>query len=67
MMNRPVDRVKFIKDLSNFVKSHNTEIGRRHGLTDVQLATIMEDQDRANKDLCAQIYDFLRLEGYIDG
>ena len=67
MMNRPVDRAEFIKALSAFVKSHNTELGMRHGLTDDQLNLIMESQDRANKDLCAQIYDFLRLEGFIDG
>lgn len=66
-MNRPVDRVKFVKALSEFVKQHNAEIGMRHGLTENQISAIMEDQDRANKDLCAQIYDFLRLEGYIDG
>jgi hypothetical protein len=67
MMNRPIDRVKFVKALSDFVKQHNKEIGMRHGLTEGQLAAIMEDQDRANKELCAQIYDFLRLEGFIDG
>jgi hypothetical protein len=55
MMNRPVDRAEFIKALSAFVKSHNTELGMRHGLTDDQLNLIMESQDRANKDLCAQI------------
>lgn len=66
-MNRPVDRVEFVKALSEFVKLHNSEIGMRHGLTENQISAIMEDQDRANKDLCAQIYDFLRLEGYIDG
>lgn len=66
-MNRPVDRVEFVKALSEYVKQHNTEIGMRHGLTSEQLSSIMEDQDRANKELCAQIYDFLRLEGYIDG
>lgn len=66
-MNRPVDRVEFVKALSQYVKQHNTEIGMRHGLTQEQLSSIMEDQDRANKELCAQIYDFLRLEGYIDG
>jgi hypothetical protein len=67
MMNRPIDRVNFVKALSDFVKQHNKEIGTRHGLTEGQLAAIMEDQDRANKELCAQIYDFLRLEGFIDG
>lgn len=66
-MNRPVDRVEFVKALSQYVKQHNSEIGMRHGLTKEQVKTIMEDQDRANKELCAQIYDFLRLEGYIDG
>lgn len=66
-MNRPVDRVEFVKALSSFVKQHNSEIGMRHGLTEDQISAIMEDQDRANKELCAQIYDFLRLEGYIDG
>tara|TARA_B110000503_G_C6859239_1_gene294098 strand:- start:405 stop:605 length:201 start_codon:yes stop_codon:yes gene_type:complete len=66
-MNRPVDRVEFVRTLSEYIKDHNAEIGIKHGLSKSQVAAIMEDQDRANKDLCAQIYDFLRLEGYIDG
>ena len=66
-MNRPVDRVEFVKALSEYVKQHNADIGMRHGLTEKQVNDIMKDQDRANKELCAQIYDFLRLEGYIDG
>lgn len=66
-MNRPVDRVEFVKKLSEYVKQHNSEIGMRHGLSEEQLSSIMDHQDKANKELCAQIYDFLRLEGYIDG
>ena len=66
-MNRPINKVEFVAKLHNFITQHNSEIGMRHGLTDSQIHMIMENQKKENLVLCGHIYDFLRLEGYIDG
>jgi len=66
-MNRPVSKAEFVAKLHDFIIKHNAEIGFRHGLTKVQIESIMSEQKKANMQLCQHIYDFLRLEGYVDG
>jgi hypothetical protein len=66
-MNRPIDKQMFVAKLHDFIMQHNTEIGMQHGLTDDQVISILENHKKDNMILCSHIYDFLRLEGYIDG
>jgi hypothetical protein len=66
MVTRKVNKDDFVDRLSHFIISHNSEIGMRHGLTEDQVSFIMEQNIKSNKQLCEHIYDFLRLEGYIE-
>jgi hypothetical protein len=66
-MNRPVNKAEFVQKLHYFIMSHNKDIGAKHGLSDQQLNSIMDQQKRDNMLLCEHVYDFLRLEGYVDG
>jgi len=45
---------------------HNKEIGKASGMPEDQLEQIMEANAPANKLLCEHIYDWLKVEGYIE-
>lgn len=67
MVTRAVTKDVFVDKLHNWVMQYNAEIGRAAGLTEEQVQAIMESQAVENKKLCGHIYDFLKLEGYVDG
>lgn len=66
MVTRKTNKAEFVEALHNFIMSHNQDLGMRHGLTEDQVSTIMENQKKDNEKLCQHVYDFLLLEGYID-
>ena len=67
MVTRAVSKDVFVDKLHNWIMQYNAEIGRTSGLAEDQVKAIMESQASANKTLCGHLYDFLRLEGIIDG
>ena len=67
MVTRAVSKNVFVDKLHDWIMKYNAEIGRSSGLTEDQVEAIMESQAAQNKLLCGHLYDFLRLEGIIDG
>lgn len=67
MVTRAVAKDVFVSKLHNWIMQYNSEIGLQAGLTEEQVKSIMDLQADENKKLCGHIYDFLRLEGMIDG
>lgn len=45
---------------------HNREIGKASGMPDNELDAIMEKNASANRLLCEHIYDWLKVEGYVE-
>ena len=66
MVTRQANKDTFSDSLHNFIMQHNKDIGVRAGMPENQVEAILEDQQRANKVLCEHIYDWLKVEGYIE-
>lgn len=67
MVTRAVAKDVFVSKLHDWIMQYNAEIGLQSGLTEEQVKAIMATQAVENEKLCGHIYDFLRLEGMIDG
>lgn len=66
MVTRRPNKSEFVDSLHDFILQHNSDLGLRHGLSEDEVAQIMEQQAQTNKILCGHIYDFLVLEGYVE-
>jgi hypothetical protein len=66
MVSRKVSKDVFVEELHNWIKQYSQDRGIRAGLPADQVKAIVDEQDRESKILCGHIYDFLRLEQYIE-
>lgn len=66
MATRAVAKDVFVEKLHDWIMQYNREIGVNSGLPEDQLDAILEEQVPHNKQLCGHLYDFLKLEGYIE-
>jgi len=67
MVTRAVSKDVFVNKLHNWIMQHNREVGLQQGFPEDQVDLVLESQRAGNETLCGHIYDFLKLEGYIDG
>ena len=66
MVTRPTNKEQLVDGLHTYIMLHNKEIGKASGMPEDQLDQIMEANAPANKLLCEHIYDWLKVEGYIE-
>jgi hypothetical protein len=66
MVSRKASKDVFVEELHNWIKQYSQDRGIRAGLPADQVKAIVDEQDRESKILCGHIYDFLRLEQYIE-
>jgi len=66
MVSRKVSKDVFVQQLHDWVKQYNQDRGIRAGLPQETVKAFVDQQDHDSKVLCGHIYDFLRLEQYIE-
>ena len=66
MVTKKTNKDEVVNGLHNFIMLHNKEIGKASGMPEDKLDAIMEANTPANRLLCGHIYDWLKLEGYIE-
>lgn len=66
MVSRRVSKDEFVEKLHDWIKQYSEDRGLRAGLPEDTVRAIVAEQDRESKILCGHIYDFLRLEQYIE-
>lgn len=66
MVTRKVSKDVFVEQLHNWIKQYSEDKGLRAGLPEDQVKAIVDRQDSESRILCGHIYDFLRLEQYIE-
>lgn len=66
MVSRKVTKDVFVEQLHNWIKQYSEDRGLRAGLPEDTVKAVMDQQDRDSRILCGHIYDFLRLEQYIE-
>jgi hypothetical protein len=66
MVSRKVSKDVFVEQLHDWIKQYSQDRGLRSGLPEDTVKAIVDQQDRDSKILCGHIYDFLRLEQYIE-
>jgi hypothetical protein len=66
MVSRKVSKDVFVEQLHDWIKQYSQDRGLRAGLPEDTVKSIVDQQDRDSRILCGHIYDFLRLEQYIE-
>ena len=66
MVTKKTNKDEVVNGLHTYIMLHNREIGKASGMPEDQLEAIMEANTPANRLLCEHIYDWLKLEGYIE-